>query len=227
MDNLRLHLDVGNIKSYPGSGTVWTDMSQGLIFNSQGTQTPLQTRAGIRCFTFNGSGWWRCSSNFSLVDMGGPVTLIMWLYSDDITVRKTIFEKAGTSYQSYEQEIAVTWEVSDAFSWFSRYNIYDTGSTAAIPLSKWTMVAIKMSTAKTNGVARTGFYSINGEPWISNYTARSTTAVLAAGEIRIGSGYAGTVDKGSISAVSVYNKMLSDDEIKTYFNSVKGRYGLL
>jgi hypothetical protein len=87
------------------------------------------------------------------------------------------------------------------------------------------MVALKMSTGLTS-TSRTGFYSINGQSWISSYNSRSNTSLIAAADIVIGSGYAGSVYNGSIGSVMCYNKMLSDAEILQNFNATKSTYGL-
>jgi hypothetical protein len=226
-NGLTLCLDVADKNSYTGSGTVWKDLAQGLVFNSTGaTQTPITKINGVPCFDFNGSGYWECGTNFSLVDLGGDCTIIMWFYCQTTAARKTIFEKAGTSYQSYEQEIAVTWEVANDFSYYSRYSpAYDFASTLSNTVNAWNMVGIKMSTGKT-ATARTGFYSKNGSAWGASYTSRSSVALVAAGAIRIGSGYAGTVTDGYVSSVYCYNKMLTDAEIAQNYNATKTRFGL-
>lgn len=225
-DGLTLYLDTTNSASYPGSGSTWTDLAQGLSFASQNTQTPFQTIAGVPSFTFNNSGWWRHSATPGLVDMGGPCTLILWVYNTGLAARRTVFEKAGTSYQSYEQEIAVTWETNDQWSYYSRFNTYDYGYFTTTPRNVWSMNAIKMTTAKVSGVARQGFRSLNGAAWTQDYIARSTTPVLTAGEIRVGTGYAGTVSNSSISIVMVYNRELSNEEILKNYNAFKSVHGL-
>lgn len=226
-DQLSMYVDVTNPKSWPGSGTSWYDLGPNkLVFSHAGvTQTPEEIIGGVKSFAFNNSGYWQCSTNAASVDFGGDCTLLMWIYSEDIINRKTVFEKAGTIYQSYEQEIAVTWEAADNFSWYSRYNVYDYGGTAAIQINKWSLVGIKMSSGKT-ATARTGFYSINGASWISSYTSRSSTALTAAGAIRIGNGYAGPVESGNIGAVICYNRMLTDAEIQQNFYALRGRFGI-
>jgi len=225
---LVLNLDAGNPYSYAGAGTTWYDVSgNNLIFNSQGTtQTPFTTIGGSPCFDFNGSGYWECGTNFNLVDLGGDCTIIIWFYCETTAIRRTIFEKAGTSYQSYEQEIAVTWETANDFSYYSRFSpSYDYASTAASTVNAWNMVGIKMSTGKTTA-ARTGFYSKNGSAWSASYNSQSNVALVAAGAIRIGSGYAGTVTDGYIGSVLCYNRMLTDAEILQNYNATKGRFGL-
>jgi len=224
---LTLLLDASNINSYRGAGSVWVDQAQGLLFNSTGaTQTPYTTLNGIKCFDFNGSGYWECSSGFSQVDLGGDCTIIMWFYCQTLAQRRTIFEKAGTSYASYEQEVAVTWEIANDFSYYSRYSpAYDYASTVANTVNAWNMIAIKMSTGKTTA-ARTGFYSKNGSAWQAAYTSRSSVALVAAGAIRVGSGYAGTVTDGYINSVYCYNKMLTDAEIAQNYNALRKKFSL-
>ena len=227
-DDISLCLDAGASSSYPGSGTTWTDLANGIVFSSVGTTTPFGTVAGSPALTFNASGYWQSTGGTSesdKVDMGGDCTLIMWLYADDIGDRDTVFEKAGTSYTSYQQEIAVTWEVAETLSWYSRYNSYGYAGSSALTLYSWNMMAIKMSSGRTT-TARTGFYSKNGGAWASSYTSRSSTAITSAGAVRVGTGYAGTVEDGSVGAVICYNRMLTDAEIKQNFNAHRGRYGL-
>ena len=223
---LVLALDAADRNSYPGSGTTWTDLVNGITFSSYGTQTPLETINGAKSFAFNGSGYWESTSGHEKVDMGGDCTLLMWIYDEDVTTRRTIFEKAGTVYNSYEQEIAVTWEGDETLSWYSRYSpVYDYGLSSGLTLNSWNFMGIKMSTGRTAS-SRTGFYSKNGNPWVSNYFQQSNTALVSSGAIRVGAGYAGTVENGNIALVMCYNKMLSDAEIQQNFNALRGRFGI-
>lgn len=225
-DGLTMLIDAGNSRSYPGSGTVWKDLVQDLTFTSAGTTNTYGQVGGANALTFNGSGYWECSVGNDKVNLGGDCTVILWLYEVGHATRRTIFEKAGTSYASYQQELAMTWEVGQDISYYSRYSAdYDFASTPVCDTNKWNMIAIKMSTGLT-ATARTGFYSKNGEAWTQQYTSRSSVALVPAGAIRIGTGYAGTVDNGSIGAVACYNRMLSDTEIAQNFKAWRGRFGV-
>ena len=86
-------------------------------------------------------------------------------------------------------------------------------------------MAIKMSTGLTTA-ARAGYWSKNGSAWTQNYTSRSTTPITTAGAVQIGTGYAGTVDNGSVSLVACYNRMLSDSEIAQNYEAWRGRFTL-
>ena len=223
---LTMLVDAANPISYSGTGTVWRDTVQGSTLNSYGTQTTWGTVGGTRAFTFNGSGYWQMDTGFNNVPLGGDCTIILWLYEVGHSTRKTVFQKAGTVYQSYEQEVAMTWEVGQEISWYSRYSpAYDYGSTPGCDTNKWNMMAIKMSTGLT-ATARAGYYSKNGGAWAQNYTSRSSVALVTAGALQIGTGYAGTVDNGSVSLVACYNRMLSDSEIAQNYEAWRTRFSL-
>jgi hypothetical protein len=226
-NNLSLALDAASPRSYPGSGADWFDLSPNKItMSSYGTQTPITTINGAKCFDFNGSGYWASDSGHENVDFAGDCTLLMWVYAEDLSERDTIFEKSGTSFNSYEQEIAVTYETGESFSWYSRrYDDYDYGSTTTMTIGAWNLMGIKMSTGKTT-TARTGFWSKNGSSWSASYTSRSNTAIVPAGAVIIGSGYAGPVENGYIAMVYCYNKMLDDNEVLQFYNGTKSRFGL-
>ena len=68
-DQLSLALDADNPQSYPGSGADWFDLGPNKItMSSYGTQTPHTTLGGVKCFNFNGSGYWQSDSGHENVD---------------------------------------------------------------------------------------------------------------------------------------------------------------
>ena len=226
-DQLSLCLMPENVISFPNSGSSWYDVSgSGLVFSSNGTQTPYSSIGSGVGFSFNDSGFWTCTTNASLVDLGGNCTVILWVYGSQGGSRRTIFEKAGTVAASYQQELAITWEVGSGFSYYSRQTPdYDYAGMEATTANAWNMMALKMSTGLTTA-ARTGFRSKNGSAWIADYASRSNVALTPAGQIRIGTGYAGNCYSGGVGGVLCYNKMLSDAEIAQVYSAMKGNYGL-
>ena len=227
MEGLSCYLDA-QIEQSSGTTNRWFDISgNGLEFQSYGTALSLANLGGYQGFQFNNSGYFQCNDKYGSVDMGGDCTLVMWVWCVDITERDTIFEKVGNGTSSYRQEIAVTWETSEAFSYYSRRTPqYDHAGTSAMTKNAWNMVSIKMSTGRT-ATSRTGFYSKNGASYTANYNSRSNTALESALNIRVGSGYAGPVEgSNGIGAVLTYNRMLSDAEISQVYQSTKGKFGL-
>lgn len=219
-------------KQWLKSGNFSTDFKDGGQnftidqINNLGSTTALSA-LNSQVPNFNGSVYWRCSDAAGTgVDMAGATTLIMWLKSFDMTERDTVFEKAGTTNNSYEQEIACTWETGETISWYSRVSSYDYGNTASIGTNgDWKMVGIKMSTGKISGTNRAGYYSIDGANWASSYTPRSTTTITPAGELRIGTGYAGPVEGGAVSQVMVWERELSNTEIAEIWNHTRDWHG--
>ena len=227
MDGLSCYLD-SQINSSTSTSGKWLDVSgNGLDFLSYGTALPLTTVGGYPAFQFNGSGYFQCNDKYGSVNMGGDCTLVMWVYCVDIAERDTIFEKVGVGGTSYQCEIAMTWETGEQFSYYSRKTpYYDYASTASMTKNAWNMISIKMSTGLTS-TARTGFWSKNGSGYSASYTSRSNTALTPAAQIRVGNGYAGSVEgNNGIGAVLTYNKMLSNTEIQNLYIATKGRYGL-
>lgn len=230
-NGLALCLDAADLGSYPGSGGVWTDLAQGLVFNSSGTTMPHGIYNGAKSFATNGSGYWICNSGYGNVDMAGECTLLMWIYSTNISARKTIFQKNGTVYQPYQQEIAVTWETDERFTFYSGYPTYDNAAvpstgTPSISISGWYLIGIRMSSGKVANARRYYYYSKNGYPWTLSSSGRTTnSAITPAGAIQIGSGYAGTVLSGAyIGKVMVYEKMLNDSEVSQIYNADRIRF---
>lgn len=222
ISNLKLRLEASE---YPGSGTTWTDSAQSIIFNSNGTQTPYTTIAGAPCFDFNGSGYWESGAgagSSNLVDMRYSFTIILLYYAQGIGERDTIFEKAGTSYQSYEQEIAMTAETDQRISYYRGRSDYDYSNAGPINLtSRWNFFAAKSEGTTTRSGAA---WNQSTESWVGNgYTSRSNSSILQAGAIRVGTGYAGTMENGYIGSVLVYNRALSTSEMSslyTYYSSL-------
>lgn len=206
---------------YDGARTLKIDQIN--AYTSTASVQGLSSQAPV----FNSSVYWRCTEAAgSGVDMAGACTLVMWLKSFDMTERDTIFEKNGTVTNSYRQEIACTWEVGETISWYSRPGTYDYGNIASIGTTgDWKMAALKMTTGKISGVARAGYYSVDGQNWVQNYTSRSTDVITPAGELRIGTGYAGAVEGGAVSQIMVWERELNNTEIAAVWNQTRSWHG--
>ena len=202
-----------------------------ILFGNYGTANDLSTEGKATVLEFNGSGYFESmggksggSTSYNLVNAAGDFTLLMWIYAEDNTERDTIFEKQGTIYASYQQELAVTLETNEAFSYYSRrFDNYDHAGTNTMTQNEFNLIGIKLSSGEST-TARTGFHSKNGSAWSANYNSRSDTAIVAAQNIRIGTGYAGPVENGKLGAIYCYNKMLSDQEVLQFYNATKGLF---
>jgi len=229
MDGLSMYVD-SQIDASVFTATKWLDVSgNGLVFDSYGTALNLENIGGYEAWRLNGSGYFQCNDKYGVVNMGGDCTLVMWLYCTDegVSERDTIFEKQGNGNTSYQGEIAVTWETSNGFSYYSRKTSnYDSASGGSLTTGAWNMISIKMSTGLTTA-ARTGFRSKNGGNYNASYNSRSNTALTPSLAIRLGTGYAGPVEgENGMGAFLTYNKMLSNSEINQVWEATRERYGL-
>tara|TARA_R110001599_G_scaffold301312_1_gene506907 strand:+ start:51 stop:1955 length:1905 start_codon:yes stop_codon:yes gene_type:complete len=225
MNGLALYIDSTVPYSYD---TAPKDISgTGIQFSVVGTTPEKVIKGGYPAYQFAGNGSFECSVNPRVWDGGGDMTLVLVMYAETVTERDTIFELAGGPYSSYQQSIAVTWETNSALSYYSRYSpSYDNGNTTTMGNNEWVMMAITVSSGLSAG-ARNGEYSKNGANWIGNYTSNSNTALIRGNNIKIGTGYAGTMESCALGAVLLYNRELSDNEInKLYTETIQPRFGI-
>lgn len=216
-DTLLLNLNATNY-----DGGTWYDSAQGIPFPVYGTAPPKTSVNGIPCTDFNDSGYFECSSgNANKVDMRGAYTLILIYYHEGFAARRTIFEKAGTSYQSYQQELACTMETSNTISWYRQYPSYDYAESKSYTTGAWNMIAIN-----GNADATQGYYYNNGV-WTYGYTNRESGNIVRSGPVRVGTGYAGVLQAGYLHACMVYGSELSTDKINQVYNYYSNIFGLL
>lgn len=216
-DTLLLNLNATNY-----SESTWYDSAQGIPFPVYGTIPTKTSVNGIPCVDFNDSGYFECSSgNANKVDMRGAYTLILIYYHEGFAARRTIFEKAGTSYSSYQQELACTMETSNTISWYRQYPSYDYAESKSYTTGAWNMIAIN-----GNADATQGYYYNNGV-WTYGYTNRESGNIVRSGPVRVGTGYAGVVQAGYLHACMVYGVDLSTDKINQIYNYYSNIFGLL
>ena len=233
---LVFEVDAGNPKSYPGSGSQWFDLASKIIMNSSGTQTPFTNVAGVPCFQFNNSGYWSSTNEEGQrfwTGGGATIELICYRNGDSVTERDTIFEKNPISGgASYQNEFACTWEVGENLSHYrggatgGAYDYSNTGTTW--PDQVWT----QWTSTLPGPNPAAGQSRFNGKT-VGSYTVRAaggTNSYRQAGAVRIGTGYAGTMEGNAtngpfITIARIYNRVLTVDEIVQNWERFKARYG--
>lgn len=228
-NGLVLYLDAGNTKSYPGSGTAWTDLSgRGNTGTLVNTPTYSNTNGGYFDFDYVQSESVTFVSSSSLQFLNRlPYTLEAWVYptrNPGANNWTGIFDREDTSigsrdgYNLYFLGSATT----DTFFTTERF-VAGTNSSTFVTLNQsdsvnaWHhIVAIYDGTTLT--LYRNG--SSVGTPTTStgNITNTSKTLTIA---LR-GGQYFG----GRISNAKIYNKALTASEVSQNFNALRGRYGI-
>ena len=81
-DSLAFYLDAANTKSYPGSGTTWTDIS-GKGTNATLTNGPTFNSGNIGSIALDGTNDYLLNSNAGVLPDGTDLfTLSIWMYYD-------------------------------------------------------------------------------------------------------------------------------------------------
>jgi hypothetical protein len=208
LNGLVLALDAGNTKSYPGSGTTWTDL---IGRGNTGTLTngPTYNNTSGGSIVFDGT-----NDNVSIGTNGfsfgsSPGTLSAWAKTRDRTSTGTIvsYGNAATNgarflgigqsnfyFSGYGSSISASGLSYD--TWFNMVGVYD-GTNASMYVNG-ALVAGPTDRSSWNTVASNagiGKNVNNSEYW-----------------------------QGDVAQVQIYNRALSAAEIQQNYNAFKGRY---
>jgi len=216
---LVLYLDAANNKSYPGSGTAWTDLS-GNGNNSTLTNSPTYNSNGT--FSLNGTTQYFYNATPNLPSGNTPFTTSVWVYSNykgTNSIHPNLISW-GSNSTGNKNGLALQTDVSgnaQILHWFfgndNTWTITDITNT-------WANVAVTY-----NGTSLTLY--INGVI-IGAVNPPSTPSVTGTTNLEIGNFTASSTYafNGNISIVSVYNIALTQSQIQQNFQAHRGRYGI-
>jgi hypothetical protein len=231
-DGLVLCLDAGNKKSYPGSGTTWTDLS-GRGNNGTLTNGPTYSSSNGGSIVFDGVNDYINYGTSGYNDIRGltTTTINFFCYC-------TGFGSQAGSF-SWSPYISIDkYQNGNAWRKFAFYFANTSGDQSVVStffdgvsgksVSKNMVVLNKLlnitSTVDSNYIrlyvngileAETSGMILNPNPQASEFTIGA----------RIGSDYNGYF-KGNIFQSSIYNRALTLQEIQQNFNALRGRFGL-
>ena len=242
-DGLILYLDAGNLKSYPGSGDVWYDLTKNgnnanrtnnggyggqVTYNTSGYFDYTVNSPASTAGAFSGNG-------FSFSSMIIPSTngfSIMAAVRRNPSVkafgdRETIFSNAGG---------ADGWRFGMSAGGDLYYLIggaggvgYQEGTLGGSTLvdDKWHIVTGVFDRAAVRGSYKVYGY-IDGTQVGSVTISSGASGNIAFSTSFPGVGYAGCCDvfAGYIGNLMAYNKVLSDSEILQTYNATRRRFGI-
>mgnify|MGYP006280322525 CR=1 FL=1 len=225
-NGLVLCLDAGNRKSYPGSGTTWTDLSgrgnNGTLINS-----PTYSSANGGSIVFSGiNSQYIPTSTLSTQFLTTGLTLSVVLYYNSLTGNDNVISWGGGAFNqtNYSWELRLRGPTGQA-EFAPGIGPGGSGIPARLsynPPIPWngrisfidvTYVANGLSTLYENGVSRA----------TRDYTGVGLSAQT--NSIWIGRG-TDTYFPGNIYSVKVYNRALTATEIQQNFNALRGRFGV-
>lgn len=219
---LVLHLDAGNVKSYPGSGTVWKDLSglgnDGTLVNGVGYNSDNKGS-----MVFDGVNDRVQFPYYPSLNIGGlNITLSCWIKPTGLA---NALHGAGivsriSGYNDGLYEIILINSSSTNYTFFRMLGI-GTHSPRLIPLSLNKIYNIVC--VYDNGSMKNYVNSVaEGDPYVRNINIITSTSR----EIRVGDRVTQAPFPGSMYQISIYNRALSDQEIRQNFNALRGRYGI-
>lgn len=226
-DGLVLWLDAAQLRSYPTTGTVWSDISGN---NNNGTLTngPTFNSANGGSIVFDGVNDLIMLPTNLYTQNNNPFTISLWFISNQ-TTGGTIFGQQDTT----NPDLATGWVPSiylkgdgkirmETF-WTGNLNNSFT-TVASYNNNLWYNITctygVSTETLYINGVL---LGTVNGVTQVS-YTSTYYYMIGAgySSERSLGTNYF----NGSISQFSFYNRALSATEILQNYNATKDRYGL-
>ena len=222
-DGLVLCLDAGNSKSYPGTGTAWTDLTNngrnGTFNNMEIPGDYASTNGGI--LTFDGGNEFVGLSGSSIVVT--EATFMAWIRRNgDQSAFAAILIGRGTSPTGMNFSGTINGSVINklVYTWNDNGSTYGWANGPEVPNLTWCMVAVSV----TNSAATAYVFQASGYDSKVNSLGHSS-ATLSSIKIAVND-FDSRYFKGDISQVSVYNRALTAGEIQQNYNALKGRFGL-
>lgn len=216
-DGLVLYLDTANKKSYPGTGTTWSDLSPtGVNCTTNG---PTFTSANNGSFLFDNLNDIATVSHTSahLVNNG---TMIFWAkpLSDGTANVCRFANKGNDAVGTGGYNIAINTD---------RLLLRINGGNLQGSLDMLNYYGMwRQYTFTWSSSGNTGAIYINNTLDVSG-SLGATVSMTTTNPLYIGniSDLSRTFD-GNISIVQLYNRVLSQDEIAQNYNAIRGRYGV-
>jgi hypothetical protein len=230
MNGLVLCLDAGNTKSYPGSGTNWTNLVGSEIFTINAS---AYNSSGPKYMDFNGSYGCAKKTDSDFI-ISGNVTCICWTRILNSTSNwRTLFRgvSSGADHQVIIQNGGWNIGMYDNIngtgfndSGFSQQNLPGYAS------NQWNMLTWRWKNVTTPYYN----FSYNDSPETIRGSNNSSNARFKHGFCSIGAYNNGAQSDpnnasqfwGDISQISIYNRYLTDSEVKQNFNALRGRFGI-
>lgn len=215
-DGLVLYLDAANTKSYPGSGTTWTDIS-GKGYDGTLINGPTFSSDDLGCVVFDGSNDRVDGVHNSELNLRNDLTVECWFRrtggrSDWVRV----FGKGDSTNRTY----GLWYHVNSNYFLYQRYSGSSNMNvllTKSVVLNEWYHMV-----GTSSGSTHTLYVNGDNMGTVSN----SSTFYSSTNPYKVGYGNIHLTHIGNVSNCRIYNRGLSEAEVKQNYNALKGRFGL-
>jgi hypothetical protein len=211
-----LYLDAGNAASYPGTGTVWTDLIGGKQFNLINSPTYDSSNGGKINFIANNSQYAECSTSLQSLP---EFTTSVWHYWDGTNngalpcILTEIYVGGSINYilGSLQGSVAQSGYFNGGFQISPQFNLTpNTWYQIVTTCDSSQVVKVYLNNVLISTTSTTGPQPYSGGAGI-NLMKRWD-----------GSEFWG----GYLSTVAIYDKALDSGQISSIWNTTKSRYGL-
>jgi hypothetical protein len=213
-NGLVLCLDAADKRSYPGSGTTWFDRSENRI-NGTLVNTPIYSPVNNGHFQF-ATNTYIGTPNNTVLDTQTP-SVEVWVKTNATTQNGFWFEKGtvNTQYSLFQEGGVIQWRIHTG----AGYTNLSTTTAAYMNTSSWYQVVATYS----SGARR---LYINGI-LVNSDTQSGTISTNSVGAIIGSYNNGGYYYNGSLAICKVYNRALTEQEIKQNFKNTKSRFNIL
>jgi len=215
-DGLVLCLDAANPQSYPGSGTVWADLSgngnNGTLING-----PTFNSGNSGSIVFDGTDDYVESLNTLGLSGTNPRTYGVWVkirtYLDNSGIIRTGTQ--GVSNSDMSLETTTTPGTFTFNGWVSDFDF-----SVSSDFYGWHYLVIAYNGTQGLGYADGILKNSN------TFTSTAPNSKLQLGSDRASGAVQGNNLDGSIASTQIYNRALSASEVLQNYESTKARFGL-
>jgi hypothetical protein len=219
--SLVLHLDAAQLRSYPGSGTTWTDIS-GNSNNVTTVNSPTFTSSNGGYFSFNGSTQYANRAS-TVITTNSNYSMCAWIRPASINQLGLAVHngrETGSSGNGFAfgvgngngnpgNKLQVLFSGS---AWFDPGYTYPSANT-------WYYVVITRDSATTkcyvNGIQTPNTSGNSGSPPTTQFSVGGPDPTWGSARFN-----------GGIAIVQGYTKELSSTEVLQNYNALKSRFGL-
>jgi hypothetical protein len=222
-DGLVLCLDAANTKSYPTTGTTWTDLSGS---GNTGTLTngPTYSSANGGSISFDGTNDYVTIPDSPSWDVNnGGYSICFWMYPKTIPVtsQRLIASWASGGYAttpwmlSFGTDRRIHYDAGNGGGW--GLGLSSSVSSVFLVLNTWNYINVIINPTTTS-------LYVN----LQNVNSKSSIASIPGQLVTIGrwgwDSLSSSYFNGNIAQVSIYNRALTAAEIQQNYNALKGRF---
>jgi hypothetical protein len=215
-NRLVMYLDAANTRSYPGTGTTWTDLSQ---YKSNGTLTngPTFSSTNGGGIVFDGTNnFVLLTSGAALLTQTSNITMEIWFYKTGTGLNYRLFYNGNSGANGYGFYTGVCSTPTTLLGILFGGVACNVVSTT-VAINTWYHAVFTNTSGNVNTLYLNG---VSVSTATQTYAAPTTETTIGAAT-NASNAYA-----GRIAIAKLYNRALTATEVLQNYNSTKARFGL-